>query len=128
MFAAKIKNFQQSGFGQTACSYHPAVLFVFHIDVFTAAVDLEEPLTLVFVVIYAVHLSVGVGGFPVLRVVSIQVGELWQQLEHALSVVVQVCHFAVEQVQTFQIVQLFLRIKFGKDEKPLVDVLRVKSN
>lgn len=77
---------------------------------------LEERLTFIFIIIYAVsvHLSVRVRSFPVLHVITIQVGELGKQLEHTLSVVIQVCHFTVEQVQTLQVIQLFLLIKYSK--------------
>ncbi len=71
-----------------------------------------ELFTFIFIIIHSlpIHLAVRVRGFPVLDVITIQVGELRQQLEHALSVVVQVCHFTVEQVQTLQVIQFFLLI------------------
>ena len=49
-------------------------------------------------IVVIVHLSVRVGRLPVLRVVPVQVGELREQLEHTLPVVVQVGHLTVEQV------------------------------
>lgn len=70
----------------------------------------KPKLTLIFVLVHAVHLSVRVGGFAVLGVVSVQVRELRQQIEHALPITVQVRHFTVEKIETLQMVEFFLNI------------------
>lgn len=56
----------------------------------------------------AVSFSVGVGGLAVVDVVAVQVGELGEELEDGLSVVGQVGHLAVKQVETLQLGKLFL--------------------
>ncbi len=50
-----------------------------------------------------------VGGLVVLLVEAVQVGDLWQQLEHALPVVLQRRDLTVEQVQTLQTLQVLLQ-------------------
>lgn len=56
----------------------------------------------------AVSFSVGVGRLAVVDVVAVQVGELGEELEDGLSVVGQVGHLAVKQVETLQLGKLFL--------------------
>ena len=56
----------------------------------------------------SVSFSVGVGRLAVIDVVAVQVGELGEELEDGFSVVGQVGHLAVKQVETLQLGQLFL--------------------
>lgn len=74
-----------------------------------------HPLTFILLFfIHTIHLGIWVRGFPILSVIAIQVGQLGQELEDTLSVVIQVSNLTVKQIQAFQIFQLFLKKRIKK--------------
>lgn len=57
--------------------------------------------------LYTIHLHIGVRCFLVLSVIAVQIGQLGQEFEDTLSVIVQVSDLTAKEIQAFQTIQFF---------------------